>query len=450
MINKNENEGNILENAEKKIQEILDISPLGLELGNYKKYLATYLFEKETDKENTTFLLPDVIKRYENIHYSEMGKMFVDYGLTAEKIKDLQTIEENIFNFPPHLWDMKNFDFNTKKLHYYINGIIDKKQFEETTYELNEIKEIKHNEDDIIIKNILHKKNYLIVAGQPKTSNKTRTMSYLSVCVSKGLPFLSFETKKQRVLCMLLEDILETAKKRFDSFGGSDNITLDISKYSGILRLRSILQKAIEEGNPYGLVVIDTYLLFTGVKEINNYAENVLAGFGIKKVAEEFNVGIIVIHHTNKNKEAVKGNEILGSNAILGTTDGHITLKAVNENTDIWEENADTKISMDISIRHFKSPDTIIYSMKNEGAFFIGTQKHNERKTSLDEIINYITENYQKNNWFSRNDLLKKYNDYLREQGKNTLSIMNIRTITDKLEKDGILQIENGKGIKLI
>jgi hypothetical protein len=456
------NDGNIEVNANPAITEIsvnpitelkekiFNEIPLGLHKEKFDKLLAKYFKELKADDSVISSLTEIITIEYEKIHYNNMAEMFVKYGLTAEKIKVFQTLEENIFNFSPHIWNMRYFDFDVKLLANYINGTLIKREIEEPVYDLNTIPAIIPNEDDVIIKNFIHKKQYLMMVGQPKIANKTRTACNMAVYVSKGLPFLGMETKTQRVLCMLLEDTKETALKRFNGFGGSGNITFDVSKFCGILRLRSLLQKAIEEGNPYGLVIIDTYLIFTGVKEINNYAENVLAGFGIKNIAEEFNVGIIVIHHTNKNKEAVNGNEVLGSNAILGTTDGHITLKAINEDKDIWEENEDTKLSMDISLRHFKSPESIIYLMTNSGATLIGTKKYNDRKNSKEEIIGFIQEKYSKGNYFSRNDLMNDYNTYLKEQGKDILSVKNIRTITNKLEAENIIQIENGKGITLL
>jgi effector-binding domain-containing protein len=437
-------ESNALEN------EIFKNIPLGKDV----KHITEIL--KEMLKQDKYINLPPTIifkirDNYVDLHYRTIAEFFIDFGFVADKILDFKTIKENVFKFPDIIWQMLGFDYNVKELQNYINGGIDLRQLGKPTYKLNEIPETIHNEDDEIIKELLYKKQYLMIIGKPKKANKTRTASSLAISVSKGTSFLNFETRKQRCLCMFLEDTEETAKKRLVYFNNgeefNDNISIDVNKPNGVFRLRSILQEAQDQGNPFGLVIIDTYSIFTGIREINSYMENILAGLGIKKIAEDFNVGIIALHHANKNKEAEGGDEALGSTSITGSSDGYCILKAV-ENDNVFEENnPDIKLSIDFILRHDKSPESLIFTIKDGIAQILGTKRGRKNQEYINELIDFIKENYTAETYFSRRDLTENFNKYLMEQKKSPLTNTNIRTITEKLEKNCFLQINNGKGL---
>jgi RecA-family ATPase len=439
-------------------EKILDKLPLGLKENKLVDLLSKYTISLKADDSVKDDLYNFVINEYEDLHYRSMAELFFDYGFMAVEIEPIQTLKENILSFPTHIWKMKDFDFNVKTLQKYIGGKIKEKEYEGESYKLSEIKNFNPSEDDVIIKNLLYKKQYLMMTGQPKIANKTRTACYMIMCISKGLAFLGMETKKQRVLCMLLEDTPQSAGKRFHNFGGvGDNVEIYTTTPTGIIKLRMLLQKAIEEENPYGLVIIDTYLIFTGVKQINDYGENVVAGNGIKKIATDFNVGVLVIHHDNKNKDAENGNQILGSNAITGSNDGYISLKNLNNNKDIWKEKEDPKLSMDMTLRHFESPESIIFTMTNDGATLIGTKKYNDKKYIFEEIKEFIKEKYSKKEdgkeiYFSNNDLMNEYNNYLEKHNRTDdfLTINSTRTIITKLKEDDFLKVVNGKGATLL
>jgi hypothetical protein len=439
-------------------EKILNNLPPGLNQKQLAKLLGKRFLELKVDSDAIPSLAESIKNDYEDLHYRSMAELFFNYSFMALEIESIQTLKENILNFPSEIWDMKNFDFDVKTLQKYIGGKIKEKEFEGKSYKLSEIEEFNPNEDDVIIKNLLYKKQYLMMTGQPKIANKTRTACYMIMCISKGLAFLGMETKKQRVLCMLLEDTPQSAGKRFNDFGGvGDNVEIYTTTPAGVIKLRMLLQKAVEEGNPYGLVIIDTYLIFTGVKQINDYTENYLAGNGIRKIAEDFNVGILVIHHDNKNKDAENGNQILGSNAIKGSNDGYISLKNLNNKKDTWEENKDPQLSMDITLRHLKSPESIIFTMTNNGAVLIGTKKYNDKKIILEEIRELIKGKYSKKEdgkeiYFSNNDLMNEYNNYLEKHFRidDFLTISSTRTIIAKLKDDNFLKVVNGKGSTLL
>jgi hypothetical protein len=432
-------------------ESILATLPLGLSSEEKIKTELSVIFQKIKIPDNLVKILSEpIITEYEKLHYREMAKIFYDYGLSSENIKIIQYLKDNVYNLPDLIWNMRYFNYDIKKLFYYEKACMTEEQVKDTAIEIEDYVEPEYNENDFIIKDLLYKGNILFMCGKPKYANKTRVATYLSVCISKGLPFLNFETTQQRCLCLFLEDNHQSACKRIKGFNGSKNITIECEKEAGALKLKMYLEKGIQENNPYGFVVIDTYLYFTMIQHINDYAENVIALKGIKKIAEKYNVGIVIIHHTNKQKDATQGDDILGSVGIAGTNDGHIIITPFIKDDDKFDDNSEIKLSMNFSLRNFKKPDDLLFTINSNECKLLGTTNYAERKKDLGDLLDFIKSNFNYGNYFSTNDLLEKYNDYLKGRNKETLTYRKINLRLNHLKEKGNIILDNGLGIKFV
>ncbi|MCX8075269.1 MAG: helicase RepA family protein [Clostridia bacterium] len=166
-----------------------------------------------------------------------------------------------------------------------------------------------------------------ILAAPPK-SKKSWFALDLCLSVSKGLPFLGFETRKSGCLYLALEDGEKRLKERVEKLLNNDtapsnfNFTTEIPGLSS--GLIDYLDLYIIEHPDTKLIVIDT---LQKVRENAYGSQNVYAGdyrdmSAIKNLADKYNICILLIHHLRKSKDDSDSfNMISGSTAILGAVD---------------------------------------------------------------------------------------------------------------------------------
>jgi hypothetical protein len=85
------------------------------------------------------------------------------------------------------------------------------------------------------------------------------------------------------------------------------------------------LEKVVRERKP-ALVIIDTFIRFARLKDINDYAVVSLALEPLLNLARETGSHILLVHHEGKAERPL-GDGILGSTGILGTVDTALILK---------------------------------------------------------------------------------------------------------------------------
>jgi len=174
-----------------------------------------------------------------------------------------------------------------------------------------------------------------ILAGGPKVGKSILAL-HLAVGVAIGGCVLgSIFVQKGNVLYLALEDNMPRLQKRIN--GGAyadvedDMSALDIvteiprQHVGGLIYLRWWLTKHPEAR----LVIIDTLQMFR--KQFSGkgsmYAEDYDVISEIKKLADEFGVAFLIIHHLKKGMEGDWLSEISGSQGIAGAADTIFSLK---------------------------------------------------------------------------------------------------------------------------
>lgn len=166
-----------------------------------------------------------------------------------------------------------------------------------------------------------------VLAGSPKVG-KSWLALWLSVTVAKGEPVWGMESRKGTTLYLCLEDSNRRIQNRL--FGITEDVPPDVHfcTESSILEkgLEEQLTQFLTERTDTVLVIIDTLQKIRAVKNDNAYANDYRDLSLLKKIADQFGVAILLIHHTRKEGDEDVFNRISGTTAISGVVDSSFIL----------------------------------------------------------------------------------------------------------------------------
>ena len=159
-----------------------------------------------------------------------------------------------------------------------------------------------------------------ILAANPKAGKSTISRQ-LAKSVARGEEFFGRKCTQGRVLYLALEEHEGMLKLQFKKLGvdSTDDILMHVGPLNSIENKYTELENAIQKLNPT-LTVIDTMHLFTGIKELNSYAEVNIELSKLRKIARNNNTHILTLHHSKKSG-GTGGTSLLGSSAIAGAVD---------------------------------------------------------------------------------------------------------------------------------
>jgi len=174
----------------------------------------------------------------------------------------------------------------------------------------------------------------MLVASRPKVG-KTQLLCGLALAVSRGAPFLNWQTKQTPVLYLAFEGHRRDLYARFIQMGLSKDDQIFIRVLpppifdAGQNIFDNLIYPLVEELKP-GLVIIDTlFRMSPEIADGNDYAgmNRVLAP--IENVARTTEVTFALSHHANKSRTSDDPSTgILGSTAILGGVDSALILQS--------------------------------------------------------------------------------------------------------------------------
>ena len=177
-----------------------------------------------------------------------------------------------------------------------------------------------------------------ILAGGPKVGKSIFALHIaLSICLG-GYAFGKVKVKKGSVLYMALEDTKLRVKERIkesnidfndEAEEAMKNLTLTTAvprQHDGGLEYVRDWLDAHEDAR---LVIIDTLQMFRKQLSGKNsmYSEDYDVVSEIKKLADEYGVAILIIHHLKKAMSEDWLNEVSGSQGIAGAADTILSLK---------------------------------------------------------------------------------------------------------------------------
>lgn len=180
-----------------------------------------------------------------------------------------------------------------------------------------------------LINNLLHTAGTSLWAGKQKVG-KTTLIRQLSLSVAIGKEFLGREVRKGLVLYLALEEDRDEIKEHLTDMGhpdGSKNLLFHVGAISG--NPFEAVKRYIEDVKP-ALVIIDTLIKFTKIKDLNNYSLVVEKLEPLTELARKNECHILFVHHMNKGISNGQ-DKILGSVGILGSLDTIATLTREDE-----------------------------------------------------------------------------------------------------------------------
>jgi len=179
---------------------------------------------------------------------------------------------------------------------------------------------------DWIVDGLLLPGSVAIFAGAPG-SKKTWTILNLAVCVAAGIDWLGRKTKQVPVLIVDEESgkrrLFERMGKVIRGLGLGDGLPIYASVMAGfdlrdddsVAALSDLIQQT-----GAGLVVIDALADVAPGADENSVKDTMLLMTNLRRLAEDLQVAIVLIHHSNKAGGAYRGSSaIAGAVALLVT-----------------------------------------------------------------------------------------------------------------------------------
>ena len=169
-----------------------------------------------------------------------------------------------------------------------------------------------------------------ILAGAPKVG-KSWLALWLCLCVAKGEPVWEFKTNQGGVLYLCLEDSYARVQNRIFQITDNAPHTLHFANLADSVgggledQIRNFLQ---EEQPDTSLIVIDTLQKVRKPGDgANPYANDYRELSALKRLADEFGIAILLIHHLRKMNDDDPLNMISGTTGISGAADSSFVLK---------------------------------------------------------------------------------------------------------------------------
>ena len=229
-----------------------------------------------------------------------------------------------------------------------------------TTIRGHQLADMNFKENTFIVKGIIEP-GLAVLAGPPKAGKSFMALS-LAVNIAQGTPFLGLETAQAEVFYLGLEDSLSRIQKRltsmYDDISNGLHLAVSISSMEENFAMQ--IKNYILENPKIKLVIIDTLQIIRNSAEMsykNDYQEMRF----LKKLADELNICILVVHHTRKQYDSDPLNRISGTNGLAGAAD---TIMIFETNNHLRDQATLFCTGRDIETREFKlqrNPNTSIW-----------------------------------------------------------------------------------------
>jgi len=165
-----------------------------------------------------------------------------------------------------------------------------------------------------------------LIIGAPKIGKSWLVLN-LAIAAAVGGGFLgSLKAEQTDTLYLALEDTERRLNNRLKKLSAqeSDNLKITTQWMDGYMGLENYLK----ENKKIKLAIIDTLAIFANIGDFNEYAQTTAAMSRLKRIADDLNIAIVLIHHAKKlgsgNSVADWMEAALGSTGLTGATDSII------------------------------------------------------------------------------------------------------------------------------
>ena len=167
-----------------------------------------------------------------------------------------------------------------------------------------------------------------IFAGPPKVG-KSWLLLQLALAVASGNPFWGLRTEQGTVLSLCLEDNYARLQQRISELTDEPPDTLHLTVLSKSLDdgLCEQLEMFLKEHADTNLIVIDTLQKIRGSEGDGNLYASDYQDIGmLKRIADEYQIAVILVHHLRKREASDPHMMISGTTGIVGAADGSYVL----------------------------------------------------------------------------------------------------------------------------
>lgn len=180
-----------------------------------------------------------------------------------------------------------------------------------------------------VIEDLLYPGVYLFV-GAPKVG-KSFLMAQLAYHVSMGFPLWGYTVHQGAVLYLALEDDYCRLQERlYRMFGeeSTESLYLAVNAHTLDSGLEMQLKCFIREHPDTRLIIVDTLQKIRKAgPEKYNYASDYEVMTGLKQLADETEICLLLVHHTRKQQSDDQFDKISGTNGLMGAADGAFLLQ---------------------------------------------------------------------------------------------------------------------------
>jgi hypothetical protein len=178
---------------------------------------------------------------------------------------------------------------------------------------------------DFIVDGLLPATGLAVIGGKPK-DGKSIMMTDLSLSMSGGGKFLgAFDVAQRDVLYLALEDterrMKDRIKKIIPDCPPSGRIHFAFSWDDQGLGVLGNLSKWLDSHKEVKTVIIDTISKFSPQFNSSQYGKQYEKFSELKKLADDRNILIILVHHLRKSKSDDPFAMLYGSNSLTGVAD---------------------------------------------------------------------------------------------------------------------------------
>lgn len=175
----------------------------------------------------------------------------------------------------------------------------------------------------------------LTVLAGPSKSGKSWMMMWLALKVAGGEELWGLKTHRCGVLYISLEDTMARARERLDAIAGKEapvelRVSVDAAPMGSGFEEQVMNHMAAYPGTK--LIIVDT---LQKIRKSNSsstagmYATDYEDISRLKKLADELDIAIVLVHHLRKMKdESDPFNDITGSTGIMGAADSCLLLRS--------------------------------------------------------------------------------------------------------------------------
>ncbi len=272
-----------------------------------------------------------------------------------------------------------------------------------------------------------------LLAGSAKIG-KSWFALWLSVQIAKGEPIWDYEVTKGTALYLCYEDNEIRIQSRLleitDEVPDNVYFCMEISRLGG--ELESRIQNFMIEQPDTKLIIIDTLQTVRIPGTESSYSNDYSDLMILKKLADDYQIAILLIHHFRKQKDGDVFQQITGSTGLQGAVDTMFTLSQAQrgENTAVFN-----CVGRDIEPRELeleRNEDNVW--VKVADSLSEGNLKD---KRFLDAVSVFMAERES----FSGNatELATHLSSVGDETFSNKIISKNIKKLARKLEQRGIL-----------